>query len=593
MNMAARVLAFDDAMAGITTVALAPGWVRTDMGGPSANLAPEESARALLTAIQRLDASDNGRSTATTVWSWTGNRSASERVIALMRYQIKKAAVIGSGTMGGGIAALLAGVGIETLLLDIPPPDSTPEDGPPIRNAIVARNLKTLQRMRPAQLYSPDDLAQIRIGNTEDDLEQVGDADWVIEVIVENLEIKRGLMARLVELVQADAIVTTNTSGIPIGDIAESLPAQFTRRFLGTHFFNPPRYLRLLEVIPHAGTDPDIVDFMMRFGAETLGKGTVRCNDTPNFIANRFTLMSGMHATNYALDQGYTVEEVDALTGALIGRPKTATFHLNDLVGFDIHISVARNLYHAIPDDPARELLLHEKNAELSDELLERGWLGRKTGRGFYHMRRDGGKKELWALNLDTLEYEPPSRPRFDSVGKYRKVEPLGERIRLLMNAEDRAGAYLYHLHAFALAYASNCIPEITDTIVNIDSAQRWGFAHELGPFEIWDAIGVADTVDRFEADGYTVADWVKQMVAAGCATFYQRDAGGKVTGYYSPQDDNYLPMASDPRCYHDRGPSRIRRRNLQQRRRYDLRIWVMARCSGSSIPSRTASLPA
>ena len=244
-----------------------------------------------------------------------------------MGYQIKKAAVIGSGTMGGGIAALLAGVGIETLLLDIPPPDSTPEDGPPIRNAIVARNLKTLQRMRPAQLYSPDDLAQIRIGNTEDDLEQVGDADWVIEVIVENLEIKRGLMARLVELVHADAIVTTNTSGIPIGDIAEGLPAQFTRLFLGTHFFNPPRYLRLLEVIPHAGTDPDIVDFMMRFGAETLGKGTVRCNDTPNFIANRFTLMSGMHATNYALDQGYTVEEVDALTGPLIGRPKTATFH--------------------------------------------------------------------------------------------------------------------------------------------------------------------------------------------------------------------------------------------------------------------------
>ena len=179
---------------------------------------------------------------------------------------------------------------------------------------------------------------------------------------------------------------------------------------------------------------------------------------------------------------------------------------------------------------------------------MQRGWLGRKTGRGFYHMRRDGGKKELWALNLDTLEYEPPSKPRFDSVGKYRKVEPLGERIRLLMNAEDRAGAYLYHLHAFALAYASNCIPEITDTIVNIDSAQKWGFAHELGPFEIWDAIGVADTVDRFEADGYPVADWVKQMVAAGCATFYQRDAGGKVTGYYSPQDDEYLPMASDPR---------------------------------------------
>ncbi len=465
-----------------------------------------------------------------------------------MGFQIKKAAVIGSGTMGGGIAALLAGVGIETLLLDIPPPDSTPADGSEVRNAIVAGNLKALQRMRPAQLFSAADLSNIRIGNIEDDLVKVGDADWVIEVIVENLEIKRALMARLVEVVRADAIVTTNTSGIPISSIADGLPRQFTRRFLGTHFFNPPRYLRLLEVIPHAGTDRDVVDFMMRFGAETLGKGTVLCNDTPNFIGNRFMSMSGMQATNYALDHGYTVEEVDALTGPLTGRPKTATFNLNDLVGFDIAVGVARNLYHAIPDDPARELLLHAKNAQLSDELLERGWLGRKTGRGFYHMRRDGGKKELWALNLETLEYSPPSKPRFDSVGLYRKVEPLGERIRLLINADDRAGQYLWHLHAFLLAYASNRVPEVTDTIVNVDNAQKWGFAHQMGPFEIWDAIGVAETIERFEADGYSVADWVKDMIAGGNATFYQRDAKGKVTGYFSPQHRAYLPLKLDPR---------------------------------------------
>ena len=355
-------------------------------------------------------------------------------------------------------------------------------------------------------------------------------------------------MKRLVDVLRDDAIVTTNTSGIPIASIAEGLPRQFTRRFLGAHFFNPPRYLRLLEIIPHAGTDRDIVDFMLRFGAETLGKGTVLCNDTPNFIGNRFMSMAGMQATNYALDHGYSVEEVDALTGPLIGRPKTATFNLNDLVGFDIAVGVARNLYHAIPDDPARELLLHEKNVALSDELLERGWLGRKTGRGFYHMRRDGGKKELWALNLETLEYEPPSKPRFDSVGQYRKAEPLGERIRLLINADDRAGQYLWHLHAFLLAYASNRVPEVTDTIVNVDNAQKWGFAHQMGPFEIWDAIGVAETIDRFEADGYPVADWVKAMMAAGHATFYQRDAGGKVTGYYSPQERAYLPLERDAR---------------------------------------------
>lgn len=465
-----------------------------------------------------------------------------------MGRQIKKAAVIGSGTMGGGIAALLAGVGIETLLLDIPPKDSSPEDGAGVRNSIVNGNLKALQKMRPAQLYSSDDLANIRVGNIDDDLEEVADADWVIEAIVERLDTKRALMARLVECVKDDAVVSSNTSGIPIQQIVAGLPKGFARRFLGTHFFNPPRYLRLLEIIPHAGTDPAIVDFMMRFGADVLGKGTVRCKDTPNFIGNRFMSLAGMQATNYALDHGYTVEEVDALTGPLIGRPKTATFNLNDLVGFDIAVGVARNLYEAIPDDPAREILTHRKNAELSDKLLERGWLGRKTGKGFYHMRRDGGKKELWALNLETLDYEPPSKPRFDSVGQYRNVEPLGERIRLLINADDHAGEYLYHLHAFLLAYASQRVPEITDTIVNIDNAQKWGFAHQMGPFEIWDAIGVAATVDRFEADGYPVADWVRAMLAAGHDSFYQRDDRGKSVGYYSPQDRGYQPLLKDPR---------------------------------------------
>ena len=465
-----------------------------------------------------------------------------------MGFNIKTAAVIGSGTMGGGIAALLAGVGIETLLLDIPPKDSAPSAGPKARNAIVAANLKVLGKMRPPPLYSPADLAKIRIGNIEDDLPKVGDADWVIEAVVENRTIKRELMARLAEAARADAIVSTNTSGIPIASIAAGLPGSFTRRFLGTHFFNPPRYLRLLEIIPQAGTDPAITDFMLRFGMETLGKGTVLCKDKPNFIGNRFMSMSGMQATNYALDHGYTVEEVDALTGPLIGRPKTATFSLNDLVGFDIAVGVARNLYHAIPDDPARDILKHEKNAELSDELLKRGWLGRKTARGFYHMRRDGDKKALWALNLNTLEYEPPSQPRFDSVEQYRKLEPLGERIRLLINADDRAGQYLYHLHAFLLAYASNRVPEITDAIVNVDSAHKWGFAHQLGPFEIWDAIGVAESSERFEADGYPVAGWVKAMVAAGKPTFYQRDSGGKVIGYYSPQARAYLPLVKDPR---------------------------------------------
>lgn len=465
-----------------------------------------------------------------------------------MEYEIKKAAVIGSGTMGGGIAALLAGIGIETLLLDIPPPGTSAADGPNVRHAVVSANLKTLGKMRPPQLFSPNDLANISVGSIDDDLDKAADADWVLEAIVEDLDVKRRLMSKLVKVVRDDAIVSTNTSGIPIQNIAAGLPPSFTRRLLGTHFFNPPRYLYLLEIIPHAATDPDIVDFMLRFGAEKLGKGTVLCKDTPNFIGNRFTAMSGMQATNYALDHGYTVEEVDALTGPLIGRPKTATFSLNDLVGFDIVVGVARNLYHAIPHDPARALLRHAKNTELSNQLLERGWLGRKTGKGFYHLRRQGGKKELWALNLETLAYEPPTNPRFESVERYRKVEPLGERIRLLMNATDRAGRYLYHLHGFLLAYASNRVPEITDSIVNIDNAQKWGFVHQMGPFEIWDAIGVADTVSRFEADGYPVAGWVKEMLAGGKSTFYQRDAKGKAIGCYSPQHGDYRPLVNDPR---------------------------------------------
>lgn len=465
-----------------------------------------------------------------------------------MTYSIRKAAVIGSGTMGSGIAALLAGVGVNTLLLDIPAKDTQPGDSPAKRNAIVANNLKTLQKARPAQVYSPQDLERISIGNIDDDLHKLSDADWIIEVVVERLDIKQNLMAKLAEVARPDAIISTNTSGLPIASIAEHLDDNFTRRFLGTHFFNPPRYLHLLEVIPHPNTDPALVDFIVDYGRRMLGKGVVICKDTPNFIGNRFMSMSGMQAMNYAIDNGYTVEEVDAITGPLIGRPKTATFNLNDLVGFDIAVHVARNLYDAIVDDPQREVLNHAETTRISDELLNRGWLGRKSGQGFYKMTKGANGKELWALNLNTLEYEPPKKVEFDSVKKHGRVKPLGERIRLLMQEEDRAGQFLRHMHAFYLAYASHRVPEITETIVNIDNAQKWGFNHEMGPFEIWDAIGVADTIPQFEADGYPVAQWVKDMVAGGKPTFYQRDGKGKVIGYYSPQHGDYVPMQHDPR---------------------------------------------
>ncbi|GAB4521395.1 MAG: 3-hydroxyacyl-CoA dehydrogenase/enoyl-CoA hydratase family protein [Anaerolineae bacterium] len=464
-----------------------------------------------------------------------------------MTYQIRKAAVIGSGTMGGGIATLLAGVGVETMLLDIPAKDTKPGDPAHKRNAVVENNVKALRKMRPPQLFSDAVMDNISVGNIDDDLEKLADADWVIEVVVERLDIKRNLMAKLAEIVSPETIITTNTSGLPIKAIAEGLGDDFTRRFMGTHFFNPPRYLHLLEVIPHENTDPELVRFMVEFGTRRLGKGVVIAKDEPNFIGNRFMSMSGMQAMNYALDHGYTVEEVDAITGPLIGRPNTATFNLNDLVGFDIAVGVARNLYPNIPNDPAREVLNHPKATVLADTMLERRWLGRKTDGGFYKMKRDAsGGKALWALNLDTMDYEPPKDVKFESVEKHRKVKPTGERIRRLINEDDRAGQYLWHHHAFYLAYASHRVPEITETIVNIDNAQKWGFGHELGPFEIWDAIGVADTVPAFESAGYPVADWVKQMIAQGNTTFYQRDENGLVTGYYSPQAAAYVSVEAD-----------------------------------------------
>jgi 3-hydroxyacyl-CoA dehydrogenase len=467
-----------------------------------------------------------------------------------MAFNIRKAAVIGSGTMGGGIAALLAGVGIPTVLLDVPARDTQPGDSPVKRNAVVNEGLKRLQTSRPPQPLSAADVSLIRTGNIDDNLDLLADADWVIEVVIEKLDVKQTLMAKLAEVVGANAIISTNTSGLPIKAIAEGLGENFTRRFLGTHFFNPPRYLHLLEVIPHENTDPAVIDYMVRFGTRVLGKGVVLCKDEPNFIGNRFMSMVGSQIVNYALDNGFTVDEVDSLTGPLIGRPKTATFRLNDLVGVDIAVHVARNLYPAIPDDPAREVLHHPNADALFDRLMSNNWLGNKTGQGFYKMMKGAdGAKEFWTLNLDTFEYQAPTKPRFDSVGAHRKVEDTGERIRLLMGEDDRAAKLLWHHHAFYLAYASNRVPEITETIVNIDSAQKWGFSHELGPFEIWDAIGVAATVPQFEEAGYPVADWVKQMLASGLSTFYQRDEAGQVIGYYSPQAGEYVPLDEDKRA--------------------------------------------
>jgi 3-hydroxyacyl-CoA dehydrogenase len=466
-----------------------------------------------------------------------------------MTAYIRKAAVIGSGTMGSGIAALLAGVGVQVVLLDLPAQDTQPGDPPERRNALVLGNLDALKKSRPAQLFHPADADLIIPGNLDDDLDCLRDADWIIEVIVERLEPKQQLMARLEDVRQPGAIVSTNTSGLSINAIAEGRSDDFQRHFMGTHFFNPPRYLKLLELIPHEKTDPALLDFMARYATDVLGKGVVITKDTPNFIANRFISMSGTFGVNYALDHGYTVEEVDNLTGPLIGRPKTATFRLNDLVGTDVMVHVNSNLYPAIPDDESREVLNHPDSRPLLQHMLDQGWLGNKRGQGFYKRVNTPEGKDFWPLNLQTLDYEPPAKVRFESVGQHRKIEDAGARIKAMVNADDRAGVYLWHLHAFYLTYAARRLGEIADDIPSVDRANRWGFNHALGPFEIWDALGVEETIPRFEADGYAVPQWVKDMVSSGHPTFYQRDEHGVLSGVYDPGEGAYAPLARDPKA--------------------------------------------
>jgi len=465
-----------------------------------------------------------------------------------MPYSIRKVAVLGAGTMGSGIAALVAGVGIPVLLMDIPANGTSPTDAFQVRNAPVWRALERLEKSNPPELYDPGDLRLISVGNTEDDLVRLAEVDWVIEVIIEKLDLKQALMRRILPIVRPDCIITTNTSGLPIWQIAEGLGEAFSCRFMGTHFFNPPRYLPLLELIPHPNADPALVDFMHAFLTTRLGKGVVIAKDEPNFIGNRFMAMLSSQTMGYALEYGLSVDEMDALTGQLIGRPKTGTFRLSDLVGNDVAWYVTSNLSESIPNDESRYLLSNEKVVALYTKLMQEKWLGNKSGQGFYKRVDTPNGREFWSLNLNTLEYNQPAKVRFDSVGKHRKVTDVTERIKRLMNEQDVAGRFLWHHHAFYLSYASKRVPEITDSLVNVDNAQKWGFAHQFGPFEIWDALGIAETVPTFEEGGYKVADWVHTMLANGIHRFYQQDERGQRIGYYSPQAGAYVPLAQNPR---------------------------------------------
>ncbi|MCE7860570.1 MAG: 3-hydroxyacyl-CoA dehydrogenase/enoyl-CoA hydratase family protein [Chloroflexi bacterium CFX2] len=455
-----------------------------------------------------------------------------------MKYHIHKAVVIGSGTMGAAIAAHLANIGVPVTLLDIVPNDSTD------KNKIVKEGWDRCLKARPANLMSSELQTLVKLGNLEDDFDSVSDADWICEAIIENLKIKQDLMMRIDELRKPNAIVTTNTSGIPVHSIAEGRSKGFKQHFLGTHFFNPPRYLKLLEIIPTADTSKEVVEFFTRFGEYRLGKGIVLCKDTPNFIGNRVAFGTGAFAMDFILENGYTVDEVDALTGPLMGRPKTATFRLIDLVGVDVWHHVGANLAPLIPHDAlGQKYLAAEKPKKLMDTLLERKWLGNKTKVGFYkEVRGEDGKKEFYSLDLKTMEHVPPTKPRFDSVKAAKDVEELGDRLKVMLEADDKAGKLVRALTYQSFQYVSSIIPEVADTPKPIDDAVRWGFMHEAGPFETWDMLGVKETVKRMKAEGYPAAKWVEEMLKAGMETFYQYKGENKV-GVYDVAKKKYAKL--------------------------------------------------
>lgn len=468
-----------------------------------------------------------------------------------MNYEIRKAAVIGAGTMGAAIAAHLANAGTTVLLLDIVPGKLSEaqqavgltRDDPEFRNSLVESGLERAKKSRPASFISESRHTLVETGNLEDDFDRLREVDWIIEVVVENLKVKQDLMERIDEIRAEHTIVSTNTSGIPIADIQEGRSEGFRRHFLGTHFFNPPRYLRLLEVIPSPDTEEKVIRSIVHFCEYRLGKGVVLCKDTPNFIGNRIAFGSGAFALDYIVRNGYSVEEVDAVTGPLIGRPKTATFRLIDLVGIDVWEHVGVNLAEALPpDDSAQPYLNSDPANEMIRRMIANHWLGNKTGVGFYKPVRENGKREFWPLNLETLEHQPPAKPRFDSVGKARNIEDLGERLEVMLSAEDRAADLVRALTYQGFAYAAASIPEIADTPEPIDDAMRWGFSHELGPFQMWDRLGVADTAERMHEAGFEPAGWVLDMLSAGCQTFYQYEQG-RTVGVYNPARQAYMPV--------------------------------------------------
>lgn len=441
-----------------------------------------------------------------------------------MSFRIRKAAVLGAGVMGSGIAAHLANAGIPVLLLDIVPPSAAEGekiDSKAFRNKFAASAVANLRKQKPAPLMTEKALALIEVGNFDDDLKRVGECDWVVEVIKEDLKLKNGLFAKLEPLVSKTAIISSNTSGMSIAGMTEGRSDDFKSRFLVTHFFNPVRYMKLLELVAGEKTSPAVLSRMAEFGERVLGKGIVFGKDTTNFIANRIGTYGMMRTIQLMEQHDVSIEEVDKIFGPAMGRPKSAVFRTADLVGLDTFLHVTKNCYDSLTKDPARDTF---KPPAWLEKMVEKKMLGDKSGGGFYKKQKGDGGKEILVLDLKTFEYRAQNKVRFESLGAARDVEDLGERVKTVMTGTDKAAKFAEQVTLDTLAYAARLLGEIADDYVNIDRGMRWGFAWDMGPFEAWDAYGVEAGVKRMKELKIAVAPWVEQMLASGRTKFYAAD---------------------------------------------------------------------
>ena len=445
---------------------------------------------------------------------------------------INKVAVIGSGIMGSRIACHFANIGVEVLLLDIIPFDLTEEQlkDNSIRNSIVNDALKSTLKSKPSPIYSKEFVSRITTGNLDDDLQKISDADWIIEVVVERLDIKKQVFEKIENYRKEGTLISSNTSGIPIESMINGRSEDFQKHFCGTHFFNPPRYLKLLEIIPTSKTDSEITNFLMNYGDKFLGKDMVLCKDTPAFIANRIGVANIMSLFHLVKELDLTVEEVDSLSGPIIGRPKSATFRTCDLVGLDTLIHVANGVYENCPNDEMRGKF---ESPDFITKMSENKWLGDKSKQGFYKKSKDeNGKRIIEALNLKTLEYAPKQRSKFATIAVAKQEDNLLKRLKILIKGKDKAGKFYRKSFYSCFAYVSHRIPEITDELYKIDRALCAGFGWEVGPFQMWDALDVEKTLSKMEESGYKAADWVYEMVKSGTTSFYSTENG--TLNYYN-----------------------------------------------------------